>query len=244
MNIISEKVLNKIKAEKMIPMSAWKFRVRDGSKWLGLGLFISLTIIAIGLLIFFWSDGPGLNDGYQGVGLLFGRMPLVFIALILLGGLFALIDFKNIGRGYRYSLKVIALILITITLSTGWLFYSSGLSQELDAAISKAPFYQDRQMYMIQVWQQPSEGRLTGEITKVESGNNFELRDFTGKTWAVSSLGATWRHNLQPVVGLQIKLLGSQLGSSGFETTDIRPFMPISGGCGIANGQGTCGMMQ
>jgi len=244
MSTISEKILNKIKENKLAPRPRWQFKLRDSGKWLGFGLLVVLTVVAVGLLMFFWSDAPWLNSGKISFGLLFGRMPIILMAIVIVGGLLALVDLKNTGRGYRYPLKFVGFGIIIFALMVGWLFNYWGFTKGVDSAISQVPFYQNQSQYMISVWQQPSEGRLTGEITKVESDNNFTLIDFSGKTWAVSSLGALWRHGLVPVAGLKIKMLGGELGNNGFEATDIRPFMPMNGGCGKAVMRGGCGMIK
>jgi len=242
MSIISDQVLNKIKKEKLAPKPKWQFQLRDGGKWLGFGLLISLAVAAVGLLMFFWSDGPWLHGGSFGFSLLFGRMPLILIFLVALGGLFALFDFKNIGRGYRYSLKVAGPILIISAIFAGWLLYYSGLSQGLDSAISKAPFYQDRQMYMMQIWQNSDKGLIAGEITDVIDSKNFYLRDLNGKQWKVDASDTLWRHNLTLEIGLEIKLIGA-VGDNNFRADEIRPWLG-AGGCGMMKNQGSCGMMK
>lgn len=244
MDKITDKVLQKIKKEKLEPKPRWQFLLRDGGRWLIFASMVIVAILAVSLLIYFWSDGPWLHGRGLGFGSMFGRMPLLFLFLILIGSLFALFDFRSTGRGYRWPLAATAAVLAVAVLLIGGLANYFGLSRGLDSAISRAPYYQPQAQYMMSVWQNPGEGRLTGEIVAVESKTNFSLRDFTGKTWAVSSLNAIWRHNLEPEAGLRIKMLGSQLGRNGFEATDIRPFMPNGGNCAMMQPQGSCGMMR
>lgn len=242
MSTISSKVLNKIKKEQIRPMPRWYFWLRDGSKWFSLGLLILVVGVAMSLLMFFWSDGPWLHGGGYGISLLFGRMPLILLVLILMGGLFATFDFYKTGRGYRYSLKKVGLALIVVALLVGWLFYYLGLSQRFDSAISRAPFYQNRQAYMMHVWQDPNKGLIAGEIFSVIDSNNFYLKDFSGKQWKVDATNAIWRHDLVAKNGLAIKLIGSARGAD-FKADEIRPWMG-AGGCGMLIGQGACGMMR
>lgn len=244
MSEIADKILNKIKNDKLSPRPRWQFWLRDGGHWLGLGLSVLLAVVSIGLLLFFWSDGPWLHGGGLGLGLLLGRMPAIFLGLVLFGIIFSLVDFKNTSRGYRYPLAIIASILVVMVLIGGWLFHYFGFSRGLDRAITHAPYYQSQSQYMVSIWQNPQQGRLTGEIIGIESEDNFTLRDFQGQLWTISNKDAIWRHDLTPTIGLQIKMLGKQFGSYGFEATDIRPFMPMSGGCRQAVDQGTCGMMR
>jgi hypothetical protein len=232
MSTISDKVLAKIKTEKISPKPRWQFQLRDGSQWLGFSLLIIITVAAIGLLMYFWSDGPWFHAGRFAPGLLFGRMPIILIATFLVGGLIALYDFRKTGRGYKISLKIVGLVLVALVALAGWLFYSLGLSQGLDSAISKTPFYQDRQMYMMQVWQNPSEGLVAGQIVKIVDGQSFYLQDFASKTWLVDATGALWRHSLTPAVGLEIKLMGVASGDV-FKADEVRPWMGNGTGCGM-----------
>ncbi|MEI8360525.1 MAG: hypothetical protein WCG01_00080 [bacterium] len=245
MNTISDKVLNKIKTEKIAPKPRWQFQLRDSGRWLGFSLLIVIATASVGLLMYFWSDGPWLHGGRFGFGLLFGRMPLILISLFILGALFALYDFRNTGRGYRLSIKSVSLVLIAMAILFGWLFYYLGLSQDLDSVISKAPYYQDRQMYMMQVWQNPSNGLIAGQISKIVNEQSFYLKDFAGKEWLVDASGALWRHNLIPEIGLEIKLIGTANGNN-FKTDEVRPLIG-NGNCAMMQnpvGAGSCGMMR
>ena len=122
MSTISDKVLSKIKNEQLKPLPGWLFRLRDGGQWLAFGLFVFLIILSFSLLWYFWSDSPWIHGGQLGSWLFFGRMPLIFIGIIILGGFLALFDFRNIERGYRYSFMKISLILLFSAVTVGWSF--------------------------------------------------------------------------------------------------------------------------
>ena len=242
MSTISDKVLSKIKKEKITPKPRWQFWLRDGGKWLAFLALMVTAIIAIGLLIFFWSDGPWLHGGHLGLGLLFGRMPILLIVLVLSGVILGLLDFKNTGRGYRYNLKAtIPIIFLTIAVAGG-VFYYMGMSKKLDSVIGQTPFYQNRQMYMMQVWQNPADGLIAGKITELINDSSFYLQDFDGKQWQVVAKDATWRHGLRPEINLEVKLIGS-IKNGVFVADEVRPWMG-PGGCGMTQGMGSCGMMR
>jgi len=161
-----------------------------------------------------------------------------------LGAVLALVDFRATGRGYRYSWLKIGLSLTVVVLLVGFLVNYWGLSQRLDSAFSASPAYQNRSMYMIQVWQNPDNGLLAGKIVAIQDNNNFSLRDFDGKIWSIETSGTIWRHGLAPEVGLQIKIIGSAKGDS-FIAQEVRPWMG-PGNCGMMQEESVrgCGMMQ
>ncbi|MBU4217143.1 hypothetical protein L6270_04930 [Candidatus Parcubacteria bacterium] len=242
MNTISDKVLNKIKKEQIKPLPIWQFRLRDSGQWIGLGLFILLIISALGLLWYFWSDGPWVHGGRLGFGLFFGRMPLLLLSVIIIGGGLALFDFRNIGRGYRYSVLKITLSLLLLGLILGGSLNYFGASQRMDSFFSASPLYQNREAYMKDMWQRPNEGLLAGEIIKIQDDNNFSFQDFDGRTWTVDASKALWRHDLRAEINLRVKLIGTMDGNN-FIVQEVRPWL-MSGGCAVMESAGACQMMK
>ena len=242
MNTITEKVLNKIKQEQIKPKSKWEFLVRDGGRWLIFALLVLMAVIAFGLLWFFWSEGPWLYGGRRGLGLIFGRMPILLLLLFLGAGLIALLDFRNTGRGYRYPLIKIALVLLLGAGVLGWLTNYFGMSARVDRAFGTLPYYEDRELYMKNTWQHPENGLLAGEIIAVGESQTFTLLDFTGKEWTIDASRAVWRHGLVPESNLQIKLIGKVVEDI-FVADEVRPWM---GGraCPMADKSGTCDLMN
>lgn len=242
MNTISDKILNKIKKDKIKPLPSWQFRLRDGGQWVGFGLFVLLIALALGLLWYFWSEGPWLHGGHFGFRLFFGRMPMILLAIIILGGSLALLDFHSIGRGYRYPLAKIALVLLFFGILFGWSLNYFGASQRMDRFFSSTPLYQNRDTYMRGMWQRPADGLLAGEIIKIQDRNNFILLDFDRKNWSVEASQAHWRHDLKPEINLRIKIIGTANGDK-FIAQEVRPWM-ASAGCEIMQEIGACQMMR
>lgn len=242
MNNLSDKILSKIKQEGLRPLAAWQFRLRNGGRWFGLVLAVGFVILGLGLLWYFWSDGPWLHGGRFSFWLFFGRMPLILFGVIILGGFLALLDFRNIGRGYRYSFIKIGLVLLFLAAIAGWSFNYFGLSQRADRAFSASPLYQNREAYLKEVWQNPAKGLIAGEIIEIQADNNFKLRDFSGKIWTINASQAFWRHNLKPQLNLKIKLIGI-VDQNNFVATEIRPWLGLKG-CGLIQAVGFCPMAK
>lgn len=242
MSTISDKVLDKIKQEHLKPKPRWQFRLRVGGQWLGFALFALLGIAAITLLMHFWSENPLFYGSRFGFGMLLGRMPLLLLLLGLIGALIAVLDFKNTGRGYRFSLVKLGLALAALILLAGWMLNYLGLAQRLDYAFKAAPYYQDRQSYMMQVWQRPEEGLISGEILEIRSQQDFILVDLEGKRWQVDATDALWHHNLSAAAGLDVRMIG-QARDDFFRASDVMPWMG-TGKCRMMQRAGGCGMMR
>jgi len=241
MTSISDKVLDKIKKEHIRPRPRWQFWLRDGGQWAGFVMLLLLAAFALGLLWYFWSDGPWLHGG-RSMGLFFGPMPLALLGLVALGWVLASIDFSSTGRGYRYPLIKIGAALLLLAVVSGWALNFLGVSQRMDRAFSNSPLYQDRESYMKNVWQRPSEGLLAGEISSVGTDGRFTFRDFDGRDWLVDGSGAVWRHGLVPAIGARVKLIGTPRGGN-FTAEEVRPWMG-PGSCGMTQGGGSCRMMR
>lgn len=241
MDKVTDKVLEKIRKEQLKPRPRWQFLLREGGQWAGFALLALAAAALLGLLWYFWSDGPWLSAEGLGRGLFFGRGPLVLSLLLVLAAVLALLDFRSTGRGYRYPLAAVAAVLVIGAAAAGWGMERLGVSRRLDAAFSAAPLYQDRESYMKEVWQRPEDGLLAGEITEA-GGSRFRLEDFDGKEWTVEAGRAVMRHGLAPAAGLKVKMIGRAVGSD-FVAEEVRPWMG-RGGCGQAQANRFCGQAR
>lgn len=240
MNKISEKVLQKIKKDHIKPAPKWQFVVRDGGQWTAFALLIILVVIAFALLWYFWSEGPWLHGGRFGFGLIFGRMPILLVVVFILMSGLALFDFRNTGKGYRFSIFKISLILALVAGVFGWSINYFGMSARMDRTFGNMPYYQNRESYMRDVWQKPENGLIAGEIMEINNNKNYVLRDFDGRIWHVDASQALWRHDIIPEIGLRVKLIG-KASYNNFTAEEVRPWMR-NGACPMMEGVGTCGM--
>ncbi|MEI6627698.1 MAG: hypothetical protein WCL61_03820 [bacterium] len=242
MNKITETILNKIKTQHLKPMPKWRFRLSNSGRWLGLIVLVSVMILSLGLLWYFWSDQPCFYGGRLDAGLIFGRMPLLFLMLIFLGAVFSLFDFYNTGRGYKYSFLRVSLVLLVVVVLAGWSFNYFGLSQKADKILGSSSVYQSRDDFMKDIWQNPKNGLVAGEIISIINSNSFILKDLDEKQWIVNYSGAIWRHGLRPEIGLEIKMIGL-VNDVNFIAQDIRPWIG-SGECRMSHELNSCGVIK
>ena len=245
MTNLSNKVLEEIRGKGIKPKPLWYFKVYESGKWFG--FFVLLVIFGITASLFWFLTSEidlGLFGWLTGRPFIYGRGPTILFVFLLVGLILSLIDLRFTKKGYRYNfIKITGLIILLGSLLAG-LFIWIGLPGRLDNSLARIPFYQNREAYMLSVWQHPEDGRLAGEITKVSDKNNFTFRDFNKKIWHVKGEKAIWRHSLAASNGLKIKMIGNVVDDDYFEATDIRPWLPVDG-CkmmGVRGGAGFCGM--
>jgi len=231
MDKLTQKVVRKIKQEKIVPKAKWKFRLKNGLIWLGFSVAILIGATYLFLITLIFSDLVlgRTNKILLGKGLfLMKAIPLSWIGLVLLLALVAFVDFRKTKRGYRLNWnKVVILVLGTYLLLSGGLLWLSRSSQYHWLCLM--PSYRRIDLIKQEVWSHPEEGLLAGEIISLEENRNsgernFRLKDFKGITWAVSLSAEA---NIRRVViepGETIKLLGKQVGDKEFEAKELRPW--------------------
>lgn len=245
MTSLSEKINKEIKDKILKPKPLWQFKLMESGRWLSVaGLIIVVGFVASMLWLFVSGLDIGLTGWLSGRPFLSGRVLLFIFVALVIGAIAIFLDIRKTKHGYKYKTLIVIILISVIGLIFASIFAWSGLPGRFDKALSGAPLYQTREQYMISVWQQPSEGRLTGEIISINNKTDFVLRDFNNKEWQIVAPQAIWRHNLESKIGLKIKMLGKLNSESGFEANDIRPFLPENGSCGqeVFSNNGGCRM--
>ena len=72
------------------------------------------------------------------------------------------------------------------------------------------------------LWQRPDKGILPGVILKINSEQEFDLKDLKGKEWRVGFENHN-RFLLEP--GQKIKAIGKKINKQNFKAEQIRPLM-------------------
>ncbi|MFA6918785.1 MAG: hypothetical protein WC244_01560 [Patescibacteria group bacterium] len=233
MTKLSEKIVKEIKDKTLKPTPLWKFRIKESGRWLSvIALVIFVGFIASMIWLFTSGIDIGLSAWLSGRPFFSGRALALLLVILIFGAVAILLDIRKTKHGYKYKSIIILILIVVIGLFLASVFAWSGLPGRLDKSLSGAPLYQTSEQYMISVWQQPSEGRLIGEIVSVGNGGDFTLRDFNNQEWQIIASQAVWRHNLEAQVGLKIKVSGTLGNGNIFEATDIRPYSPSGGSCG------------
>lgn len=247
MTKLSDKITQEIELKILKPKPKWQFRLKESGQWLSVVVLILVVAFSGAMLWLFASElDIGINGWLSGKPFLAGRTLWFILIALVLAVVAVLFDIRKTKNGYKYKNVIIISLIVVIGLIFAGIFAWSGLPNRFDRSLSGNSLYQNREQYMISVWQNPNEGRITGEIIAINQ-SNLTIRDFSNKIWQIDSGNAVWRHNLKPEVGLRIKLLGNQISENSFTATDIRPFLPPNGGCGGAEtngGLGGCNMTR
>jgi len=225
-----QKILEKIKEEKIAPKPRWRFLLQKYMVWGSGILALIVGSLAVSVIIYFIQDeNANVYQKLDGSWLKFIFLTLPYFWLILLA-FFVFIFYYNLkhtGRGYRYPIVAAIAVSIFLSLFFGAIFFQLGVGRLIDDLLGEGtPLYSsvlNRQMIF---WNAPDQGRLTGLVIGQTSDNEFVLLDIDRQTWQVISEP---NHYFLPgiiVAGQPIRLIGVKTDDDVFQAHEVMPVGP------------------
>lgn len=228
MTNLSEKLIEKIKEEKIAPKPRWQFLAKDWFFWLMFCLSIIIGGLSFGAIIYFatdndlvtfyWSRKDFLNE-------LLVTLPYIWLGLIVFVAYLATVNLSATRTGYHFRPKNIVISSLVSSLLIGAVAYSFGFGSYLDNRFGQAlPFYKSLGERRSQFWQQPDAARLAGKIKNLGK-TTFEIVDFQQKTWIIQTTENTfWAPQIKKENGEMIRIVGSQKSPTEFTAIEIYPW--------------------
>jgi len=223
-------IINKIVKEKIKPKSKWQFFLRDWVIW-GVGVFslivgsLSFAVIIYLLRYNDWSVYLQISDSLAGFILL--TLPyfwLVFLAFFIFVVYY---NIKHTKKGYRYSLPVVLVISVFISVMLGGLFFQVGLGRAIDDVLGeKAPLYTKLFNRKILYMSEPDKGRLAGMVVSRVSDSEFLLLDIKEHEWTIFCKGERALSTDIVVVSKPVSLVGEKISENVFQARRIIPIGP------------------
>jgi len=206
---ISDKALKLINQQQIKPIPKWEFVAKNWGLWLG--FIVSLGLLILGVGVSWFSVVYNIITPYL----------WLMVAIVFLGVSFLL--FEKTKRAYRFS-KWLVIVFISIAgLAVGGMLFRAGLASKVDRNLeANVPYYRQIVPMKMMVWNNPSSGYLSGEIISINK-SRFEIKDFDGKIWTITG-DPLVRGRVEMVVGEEIKLIGTQTGTSSFAVDEVRPW--------------------
>ncbi|MDD3999239.1 MAG: hypothetical protein PHR98_04040, partial [Candidatus Shapirobacteria bacterium] len=117
------------------------------------------------------------------------------------------------------------IVMTALALILGTTFFKIGLARRLDSSLeNRLPLYRHVVPMKLQAWSRPELGYLSGTISKIIDDSNFEITDFSGKSWQISGSNSTIKGRLRLELGTEVKIIGSQSSKNTFIFSEIRPW--------------------
>ncbi|OGI25878.1 MAG: hypothetical protein A3J76_05080 [Candidatus Moranbacteria bacterium RBG_13_45_13] len=231
MEKLSDKIIRKIKDEKICPKPRWQFLLKDYFVWLVflISLIVGAVAFCTALHVFFTNDWylyQYLHTTFIGHVLI--SIPYVWFGVLIVFILIAYYNFKYTKSGYRHETYFVVALSVVGSLLLGTFLHTLGTGERIEEMVAASvPFYEritccsDRK----DVWDQPEYGLLGGKITNVFSEEDFELMDFNGFNWKVRESEETIEYEpLEIRAGEEVKIIGKKEQDFVFWAREIRPW--------------------
>ncbi len=176
---IEDKILEKIKNEKIKPTSFWYFLVKDFSLWGAVVLSIAFVSISLAPIIFILEN---LESDYikhiskSQLNFYFHILPYPFILFAIIFICIAIFSWRKTKNGYKFEGGKILIVAGILSLILAILLNNLAVGKIIDDNFHDPVFnsYKSIQNRKIENWDRPDLGRLVGKITGV-STSSFEL---------------------------------------------------------------------
>lgn len=210
-NSISDTTLKLINKKHLKPIPRWEFIVKNWGLWTALILCLLLLVLGFALSIF------GVVDNII--------VPYLWLFIAIIFFVISYLLFQKTKRAYHFPHWQIIIVMTALALILGTTFFKIGLARRLDSSLeNRLPLYRHVVPMKLQAWSRPELGYLSGTISKIIDDSNFEITDFSGKSWQISGSNSTIKGRLRLELGTEVKIIGSQSSKNTFIFSEIRPW--------------------
>lgn len=225
---IKLQVLDKIKELNLEPTPKWHFILKDWVVWAAFSISILIGAAAFSVSVFMlrtndWGIHKRLDDTF--IEFAFETLPYIWIVLFAAFIYVGYYNLRHTEKGYKYSLPLIVGVNLLATIILGYAFLGMGVAKRIDAfAIDRIPAYERLSNEpRRQIWTNPENGLLAGEIKKVVQQDEIILIDFKDNEWKVLIKTNRFPSDLLEE-GHTIQTQGEKTGELEFSAEHIRPW--------------------
>lgn len=188
----AKKILDRIEGEHLAPRPRWEFEARNAAFWSLGALAVLLGALASAALLFEIANAGWLYSAATHANFALFLLQVAPFLWFLVLALFTGLGYANIRhtkRGYRYSITLILLGAVLMSMTLGTALFLGGFGEEIEEAIGDhPPFYRPIMATERSFWQDPADGLIAGTVTSVAADlSSFVLQDFTGRSWIIDT---------------------------------------------------------
>ncbi|MFH0804093.1 MAG: hypothetical protein V1896_00635 [Candidatus Zambryskibacteria bacterium] len=128
---LSNKIIERIDADKITPLSRWHFVLWRGLFWLFAGLSVIIGGLAVGAMLFLLAEYYLRNilSIPHDVTEFLMMIPYLWLVVFLSFIIIARASIKHTKRGYQYRLRTIIAVSIVLSVILGSVFYLVGIGE-------------------------------------------------------------------------------------------------------------------
>ncbi len=225
MNKLSQKIIEKIKKNKINPKPKWYFILMH--TLVGTATLSSILIGAIATAIVIrhlsLTDWELMHHSMGGhIRSFFMIVPYIWIIFIGITILLAELIFKQSEKAYRIESWKITLISIITSIFLGGLFYITNADRPIENGIRNNfhPYLQwehERMKKLIM----PEKGIIAGEIIQSDKNKKWIVIDFKNHKWIVDIRAAEKNNKINFKKGMQVGIIGEMIDKTHFKAGKI-----------------------
>lgn len=235
-NNLSREVLNKIEKDDLKPKPRWEFFIKN-FMILVLGacsLIIGALIVAVIIYMTKTNDIEFLRQTNQGVyGFIIRTLPYFWLSIFALFVIAAYYNIRHSKSGYRYRLPTIVVIILVLSIFSGFLLHNVGVGQAIDDVISESvpiKVYTKVLNPRLEFWSRPDSGFIAGLIVEIEKAEGtLMIIDKNRDEWIIIINEAKNPKEIEFMAGMPIKAVGEILPENYFKAVGIWPMGPGQG---------------
>ena len=222
-----DKVLDKIKEEKIAPKPRWYFLLKNNVVIASGVLALIFGALGMSVIIYLlkynnWEFGLKINNIF---GFILMTLPYFWIVFFVLFVFIIYYNIKHSKRGYKYPIGVIITFALLASIILGEVFFLVGFGEKMDQVLGKrAPLYKEMFNPQLGFWLNPEEGRLAGMIFFEDDGHIY-LMNNPGEAWSIL-VDDDVDIAKEIVSGTPVHILGDLLSDGIFKAELIREAKP------------------
>lgn len=220
MKNLADKILKKIKKEKIKPTSKYYYLGLSVVKWIIFGFSSLFGGMALSVTIYWLSD--------EDMFVSFRGLPLYWIVLFCVFLALAYFDFKKTEKGYKYDFVKVVLAEVAVVAVLGIFLFGIGFAERFETFSARhVPFYRGFGESKMMMWGRADDGFLGGKVLEYDDKMmDLELEDFVGEMWDVDLRNAVIdeRLKMDRIIGRLIKMRGDIESPRHFKAEFVGPF--------------------
>ncbi|HPT08358.1 MAG TPA: hypothetical protein PLE28_01535 [bacterium] len=228
----TEKLIEKIKQEKITPKPKWSFFLKNEIIWITGILSVLFGAVSFSLIVYLFKAGQTLATGHFGGSfwqIFLTIVPIFWLVFLALFTFLAFLNIKKTKGAYKYSPILIFLFSVVASIILGEILNMFGLGQKFDDLLGRRihpAFYKNFMNPQIDFWSNPEEGRLSGLIIEINNDDSLLIRDIDSKEWTIYFSNSFFNNNIKFKKGIPIQCFGQKISNTEFQVDEIMPAGP------------------
>lgn len=219
----SQNAMEKILQGNVKQVPKWRFVVKNIVLWFVGGLCVVAGALTVSLIIFTLANSALFTHHIPRINFLRHLMvvlPILWVSITILFIVFFDILVRRTKQGYRYSLSILMIINIVLSVLMGVIFYSCGISHVVDDLLGRFRHYHSVESRQAQIFDAPDKGVVVGRVMGCDD-EYFTLVTPRGRGWYVMYENVSGFKAGDIIDGQVLMVVGKKINDNIFAACDI-----------------------